>query len=145
MITRAVYFLYPETANVRLEDMNALFGDATTTMPTPATQAERGSLMGVGSPGSIDIRQGAPQPGDFGADAAIPGLEIDPPDVEIARNGKPVYADGPRGRNVMSEDRSEGVGGWIGRMISRTRRERTGSGSGTAMKNGYGRVGQDED
>jgi hypothetical protein len=144
-ITRAVYFLYPETANVRLEDMNALFGDATTTMPTPATQAERGSLMGVDSPGSIDIRHGTPQPGDFGADVAIPGLEIDPPDVEIGQNGKPIYTDGPRGRNIMSEDRSEGVGGWIGRMISRTRRERSGSGSGTAVKNGYGRVGQDED
>jgi hypothetical protein len=144
-ITRAVYFLYPETANVRLEDMNALFGDATTTMPTPATQAERGSLMGVGSPGSIDIRQGTPRLDDFGADAAIPGLEIDPPDVQIGQNGRPIYADRPRGRNVMSEDRSEGVGGWIGRMISRTRRERSGSGSGTAVKNGYGRVGQDED
>jgi hypothetical protein len=141
MITRTVYFLYPETANVRLEDMNTLFGDATTTMPTPATQAERGSLMGVDSPGSIDIQQGTPRPSDLGADAAIPGLEIDPPDVEIGQNGKPIYTDRPRGRNIMSEDRSEGVGGWIGRMISRTRGER----SGTAAKNGYGRVGQDED
>jgi hypothetical protein len=137
-----VYFLYPETANVRLEDMNDLFGDATTMMPTPATQAERGSLMGVGSPGSIDIGQGTPQPGNFGADTAIPGLDIDPPDVEIGQDGKPIYGDGPRGRNIMSEDRSEGMGGWIGRMMSRTRRER--SGSATGGKNGYGRVGQDE-
>lgn len=141
--TLLVYFLYPETANVRLEDMNALFGDATTAMPTPATHAEQGSLLGVGSPGSIDIRQGAPQPGNFGAGAAIPGLDIDPPDVEIGQNGKPVYGDGPRGRNVMSEDNSGGVGGWINRMVSRTRRERSGSASGG--KNGYGRVGQDDD
>jgi hypothetical protein len=138
-----VYFLYPETANVRLEDMNALFGDATTTMPTPATQAERGSLMGIGSPASIDIREGTPQPGDFGADAAIPGLDISPPDVEIRQNGKPINGDGPRGRNDMSEDNSGGVGGWIGRMVSRTRRGRRGSAAGG--KNGYGRVEQDED
>lgn len=123
--------------------MNILFDDATAAMPTPATQAERGSLMGIGSPGSIDIRQGTPQPGDFGADAAIPGLDIDPPDVEIGHDGKPIYGNGPRGRNTMSEDRSEGVGGWIGRMMSRTRRERSGSSAGS--KNGYGRVGQDED
>lgn len=122
--------------------MNALFGDATT-MPTPATQAERGSLMGVGSPGSIDIRQGTPLPGTIGVDAAIPGLDIDPPDVEIGQDGKPIYGDGPRGRNTMSEDRSEGMGGWIGRMMSRTRRESSGSRAGG--KNGYGRVGQDED
>lgn len=139
---RTVYFVYPETANVRLEDMNALFGDATTAMPTPATQAERGSLMGAGSPDSIDIRQGT-QSGDFGADAAIPGLDIDPPDVEIGQDGKPIYGDGPRGRNTMSEDRSQGMGGWIGRMMSRTRQER--GRSGAAGKNGYGRVGQDEE
>lgn len=138
-----VYFLYPETANVRLEDMNELFGDATTAMPTPATQAERGSLMGVGSPGSIDIRQGTPQPGNFGADSAIPGLDIDPPHVERGQDGKPIYSDGPRGRNVNPDDRSEGIGGWIGRMVSRTRNERSTSSSG--RKNGYGRVDQDED
>ncbi len=100
--------------------------------------------MGVGSPGSIDIRQGAPQPGNFGADAAIPGLDIDPPHVDMDENGKPIYGDGPRGRNLSTaDDRGEGIGGWIGRMVSRTRRER--SGSATGGKNGYGRVGQDED
>src|SRR2546423_3587486 len=112
-------------------------------MTTPATQAERGSLMGIGSPGSIDIRQGSPQPGNFGADAAIPGLDIDPPDVEIGQNGKPVYSDGSREPNAMSENNPGGVGGWINRMVSRTRRERKGSAAGG--KNGYGRVGQDED
>lgn len=125
----AVYFVYPETANVRLEDMNALFGDATTAMPTPATQAERGSLMGIGSPSSIDIRGGAQQPGMFSADAAIPGLDIDPPDVKFGSDGK------PRGRN----DDSEGVGGWIGRMVSRSRQESRGRGRGQ-----YGRIEQDE-
>ncbi len=130
-----VYFLYPETANVRLEDMNALFGDATTAMPTPATQAERGSLMGIGSPEAMDIRQNATQPGAFGAEAAIPGLDIDPPDIEYGENGKPVY---DRGRR-KEQDGGEGVGTWIGRMISRTRKDSRGESRG-----GYGRVGQDE-
>ncbi|KPI44314.1 High-affinity glucose transporter [Cyphellophora attinorum] len=43
-----VYFLYPETANVRLEDMNALFGDATTAMPTPVSQAQEHDAHGNG-------------------------------------------------------------------------------------------------
>lgn len=137
MLTRltTVYFLYPETANVRLEDMNALFGDATTAMPTPATQAERGSLMGIGSPDSIDIRRNVNQPGAFSADAAIPGLDIDPPDIEYGENGKPRY---DRGRKNESEG-GEGLGSWIGRMVSRSRKDDQGESRG-----GYGRVGQDE-
>lgn len=123
-----MYFVYPETANVRLEDMNALFGDATTAMPTPATQAERGSLMGAGSPSSLDIRGGSSQPGVFSADAAIPGLDIDPPVVDLDADGK------PRGRS----ENAEGLGGWIGRMVSRTRRESSARGQ-------YGKVGQAED
>lgn len=130
-----VYFLYPETANVRLEDMNQLFGDATTAMPTPATQAERGSLMGIGSPDPIDMRGNAMQPGAFGADAAIPGLDIDPPDVEYGENGRPML---DRGRR-KEQDSGEGFGSWIGRMVSRTRKDGHGESRG-----GYGRVGQDE-
>lgn len=108
--------------------MNALFGDATTAMPTPATQAERGSLMGVGSPASIDIRRGAsPRPGQFSASSAIPGLDIDPPDIDINDDGKPVISS--RGRTETSR---EGLGGWIGRMVSRTRnRDRDDSNRGT--------------
>ncbi|KIW46144.1 uncharacterized protein PV06_01831 [Exophiala oligosperma] len=123
-----VYFVYPETANVRLEDMNALFGDATTAMPTPASHAEQGSLMGVGSPSSIDIRQGASQPGMFAAGDAIPGLDIDPPDVQLDGNGK------PRGRS----DSSQGFGNWIGRMVSRSRQDSSSRGQ-------YNKVGQNED
>lgn len=40
-----MYFIYPETANVRLEDMNSLFGDATSVMPTPETLAQAESLF----------------------------------------------------------------------------------------------------
>ena len=83
-----------------------IFGDATTAVPTPATQAERGSLMGVGSPATLDIRRG-PGPGD-----AIPGLDIDPPKVHV-ENGKPRLA------REASHESSQGLGGWISRMVRR--------------------------
>lgn len=132
-LTVIVYFLYPETANVRLEDMNALFGDATTAMPTPATLAERGSLMGVGSPASMNLGRSSPQLGQFGASDAIPGLDIDPPDMEIGADGKPIQARGRR------QSGAEGFGGWIGRMVSRTRNH-----EGSESNRGhYGRIGND--
>ncbi|RMZ75121.1 hypothetical protein DV737_g5440, partial [Chaetothyriales sp. CBS 132003] len=130
-----VYFLYPETANVRLEDMNALFGDATTTMPTPATQAESIAPPGVGSPNSIDIRQGA-QSSAFSAADAIPGLDIEPPDIEIGWDGRRVDPSRGGGQN------GEGLGGWIGRMVSRTRGE---DGGDSRSKGRYGKIDQDED
>lgn len=117
--------------------MNTLFGDATTAMPTPATVAERGSLMGVGSPGSIDLRRGTPQPSMFSANDAIPGLDIDPPNLEFGRDGKPLYEDS-RGRQQGAP--SEGVGGWINRMVSRTRHDRSFSERGGK----YDQVEQDE-
>lgn len=108
-----VYFIYPETAGIRLEDMDVLFGDATTAMPTPQTRAEAGSLMGASSPvPSMDLRrgiQGSGPPG-LGPSNAIPGLDIDPPHVNI-KNGKPQYAD--------DDSTNEGVGGWISRMVKR--------------------------
>ncbi|KAF6219864.1 hypothetical protein HO133_003689 [Letharia lupina] len=125
-----VYFLYPETANVRLEDMDQLFGDATTAMPTPAQHAEVESLMsGNRSPvPSLDIRRGGP--GNFTADNAIPGLDINPPSVPV-ENGKPrLPPDAPAS--------SEGLGGWISRMVQRTKGEGKGGGD-------YGRLGQDDD
>ena len=128
-----VYFLYPETANVRLEDMDQLFGDATTAMPTPAQHAEVESLMsGNRSPvPSLDIRRGVP--GNFTADNAIPGLDINPP-AGPAENGKPQH---PPDATATSE----GLGGWISRMVQRTKRE----GKGGDRGGGYGRLGQDDD
>lgn len=115
--------------------MNALFGDATTAMPTPQAQAaEHDSLMGVGSPSSIDIRRGG-EPGQFSASDAIPGLDIDPPHVEIGPDGKPVESS--RGRS----NEGEGLGGWIGRMVSRSRGGRRDSSS----QGKYAKVGQDEE
>ncbi|KAL5362963.1 hypothetical protein BJX96DRAFT_111184 [Aspergillus floccosus] len=128
-----VYFLYPETSGVRLEDMNVLFGDATTAMPTPATQGERGSLMSAGSPvPSLDIRR---QYGPLGADNAIPGLDIDPPHIATDGNGK-----NTRGSQEASSYRSEGFGGWISNMVSRHK----GSGQ-RAQGSQYSRLGQDEE
>lgn len=129
-----VYFIYPETAGIRLEDMDDLFGDATTAMPTPNTRAETGSLMGGGATGSpvpsLDLRRGiygTPRagPSALGPSNAIPGLDIDPPNVAIV-NGKPQYQ--------ASENDGEGVGGWISRMVARD------SGSGK-----YKTVDQDEE
>ncbi|KAJ5775957.1 uncharacterized protein N7511_000968 [Penicillium nucicola] len=125
-----VYFLYPETSGVRLEDMNILFGDASTAMPTPATQGERGSLMGAGSPvPSLDLRR---QYGQVSTENAIPGLDIDPPTPS---------QDGPikRGRSNSRQGnaREEGIGGWISSMVKRTR----GSGPG-ASSSQYRRLEQ---
>lgn len=104
--------------------MDQLFGDATTAMPTPQQEAEIESLMsGNRSPvPSIDLRR----PGDFTADSAIPGLDINPPDG--GEDGKPAGAGG----------QGEGVGGWISRMINR-------SGNSRPETSTYRQVGQHED
>ncbi|KAH0537032.1 hypothetical protein FGG08_006130 [Glutinoglossum americanum] len=117
-----VYFTYPETRGVRLEDMDVLFGDATTTIPTPVAGAERESLVGrVQSPvPSLDIRRGRPM-------ATFPGLDIDPPFVNV-ENGKP---------QLSRKSSGEGVGGWISRMVKR------GKGSGNGKGNGNGDEGGD--
>ena len=126
-----VYFLYPETANVRLEDMDQLFGDATTAMPTPAQHAEVESLMSARSPvPSLDIRRGGF--GHFNADNAIPGLDINPPNGDV-ENGK---SDAPQ-----EETRSEGIGGWISRLANRSRSEGKGS---NGQSGNYKRLGQDD-
>jgi hypothetical protein len=131
-----VYFLYPETANVRLEDMNSLFGDATSVMPTPETIAEAELLFsGNRSPvPSLDInsrRQG------FLADNAIPGLNIDPPSPRRPSLGSR-QGSGSRGR-----DNGEGVGGWISNMVARARgADRNGNGESSTE---YSRVGQRDD
>ncbi|KAI0580980.1 AraJ Arabinose efflux permease [Pyrenophora tritici-repentis] len=125
-----VYFIYPETANVRLEDMNSLFGDATSVMPTPETLAQAESLFsgeGRGSPvPSLDIR-GARR----AQDEAIPGLNIDPPDIES----------GSKDMSKAGADNGEGIGGWISNMVKRTKSNGEGDSSGGKYK----QVGQNED
>lgn len=70
-----VYFFFPETSGVRLEDMDAIFGDAPSAMPTPtpsnSNASERGSLIqhatgsalpGPGSAGTFNSRTASPVP-----------------------------------------------------------------------------------
>ncbi|RDW69183.1 putative MFS monosaccharide transporter [Aspergillus mulundensis] len=129
-----VWFLYPETSGVRLEDMDLLFGDATTAMPTPATQGERGSLMSAGSPvPSLDIRR---QYGQHGADSAIPGLNINPPNITSDNNGKSDHT----GSQDDSGSRPEGLGGWISNIVSRNRGP-----SNRPQDTQYRRLEQDEE
>ena len=109
-----------------------LFGDATVAMPTPAQHAEVESLMSsVGSPvPSLDIRRGAL--GNLGPDNAIPGLDINPPGVAV-EDGK---------HQLPEEPRSEGIGGWISRLTSRTKKDgNTSHGEAGA----YRRLGQYDD
>lgn len=110
---------------MRLEDMNSLFGDATTIAPTPETIAEAESLFsGNRSPiGSFRL-------GDQGE--PIPDMDLQPPDVEI-QDGKPQLS--------KDENQGEGVGGWISNVVKRARGDdANGSGSGK-----YKRVGQDDE
>ncbi|KAK3315007.1 hypothetical protein B0H66DRAFT_583738 [Apodospora peruviana] len=108
-----VYFIYPETCGVRLEDMDALFGDSTRALGTPAAgtpafRAENDALVTPGSPvPALDIRNRGPR--GFGAAGAIPGLALDPPDDVNDR----------KQRSNRSSGQSGGIGGWISRMIGR--------------------------
>nr|POF17648.1 high-affinity glucose transporter [Quercus suber] len=120
---RTVWFIYPETANVRLEDMNSIFGDATTAAPTPETLAEAASLFsGHRSPTSSFRLNADDEP-------AVPeDLDLAPPDVEI-QDGKPM---------LPKDGDGEGVGGWISNVVKRVKGEDPNGGSGK-----YKRVGQD--
>lgn len=106
-------------------------------MPTPAQHAEVESLMSNRSPvPSLDIRRGLP--GNFSADHAIPGLDINPPDggaKGAAENGKVAGGE---------EAKSEGIGGWISRLARRGS-GKDGSGGGKSQDGEYRRLGQDEE
>lgn len=123
-----VYFIYPETANIRLEDMNSLFGDATTVVATPQTLAEAESLFsgGRGSPvPSLDIHGNR-----RAAEDAIPSLAIEPPDIESGKD-----------MSKAQGDNGEGIGGWISNMVKRTK----GNGEGDSSSGKYKQIGQDDD
>lgn len=108
--------------------MNQLFGDATSQMPTPASRAEGASLFGQQSPvPSLNL-------GQHGADSAIPGLDIDPPHVNV-ENGKPVMS-----RSVSSS--KEGVGGWISSIVKRGKGN---DGDGESRAGSYKPVGQSDE
>ncbi|OAA68790.1 hexose transporter [Niveomyces insectorum RCEF 264] len=110
-----VYFLYPETCGVRLEDMDSLFGDASSVATTPrnvgtpylgGVDAEAGSLLPQGSPvPSLDIRGRRP----LGAASPVPGLVVGPPTAVLPENNSPSQRPG--------EERSaRGVSTWLSRV-----------------------------
>ncbi|PHH78690.1 hypothetical protein CDD82_2913 [Ophiocordyceps australis] len=113
-----VYFIYPETCGVRLEDMDSIFGDASTVVGTPSIRAETGSLIRNGSPAGSGR-------GTIGSSSAIPGLNLDTAsDVEDNK--------------AAGEDRS--VGSWLSRVARRGRADSSGSGQGR-----YAPLGQQEE
>jgi hypothetical protein len=102
--------------------MNSIFGDATTVVATPQTLAEAESIFsGNRSPvPSIDLRSSRQGP-----DSAIPGLDIEPPEIDT-NNGK----------SQQGGEASEGVGGWISNMVSK--------GKGDSASGKYKPVGQED-
>ncbi len=126
----AVYFVYPETCGVRLEDMDSLFGDASTAMGTPGLRSESGSMFRAGSPvPSLDLRGRPAVSPDAAAAAAaatatgaIPpllpllGADIDPPAVNMV-DGRPQYS---RYRSDSRDSRGR-VGEWLTRMVGQAR------------------------
>ncbi|CEJ79974.1 Putative Hexose transporter [[Torrubiella] hemipterigena] len=105
-----VYFLYPETCGVRLEDMDAIFGDASTVMGTPSVRDEAGSLMRGGSP-----------VGSARADAGDgPGLSFG---TALGNDfTKPSRQANSRGDGTIS--------GWLSRVTGRSRSDSNNSGQG---------------
>ncbi len=102
--------------------MNSLFGDATTQAATPQTLAEAESLFS----GSGREGRGRETSRGLAATAAIPGLDIEPPeDVET-------------GSSPPKSENGEGVGGWISNMVKRSKGDNDSNGGK------YKRVGQDE-
>ena len=87
---------------MRLEDMDSLFGDASTVMGTPSIHADTESLMRAGSPGpSRDI----------------PGLTLDADDDSKAH----IQTSGGGDR---------GIGGWLSRVVARGKSPGNRSGQG---------------
>lgn len=102
-----VYFIYPETCGVRLEEMDSLFGDATTAMGTPTMRSETSSIHRASSPvPSLDLR-GRPGPDNY---PSLDAGSYEPPVVNLI-NGQLRSESGSRGR----------VGEWLNRMVGRDR------------------------
>lgn len=132
-----VYFIYPETSGVRLEDMNSIFGDATTTIGTPASAGTPafgpvdGSHVRAGSPvPSLDMR-GRPL---LAEEQPFPGLDVNPPVVNFV-NGRPQYETGQA---------EGGVAGWLSRVVGRSQ-SRARSGSVSNRSGRYQPLGDQDD
>lgn len=114
-----VYFIYPETCGARLEEMDALFGDASTIAGTPSLRAETDSLLPPNSP--IGSAVGSEYRGrPISATSGIPNMSLDPPDV--GSDGKPLAPGG-------SEHPT--VGSWLARVVNRSRSRASSGASGS--------------
>ncbi|KAH6678904.1 hexose transporter [Plectosphaerella plurivora] len=118
-----VYFIYPETCGVRLEEMDSLFGDASTAIGTPSIHAETGSLMGPGSPAFSGI----------GPSSSIPGLSLNPPDA----------ASVDAKMHTNDAEASSTISGWVSRVVGRTRGNSNASGGRYAPLNQQGENADD--
>ncbi|KAJ2966007.1 hypothetical protein NQ176_g10345 [Zarea fungicola] len=117
-----VYFTYPETRGVRLEEMDSIFGDASTAYAASSAQDESASLMRAGSP--VGSGRGF-------APSGPPNLAMD--DDGDDNDGK------SQTQTSGGEDRS--VGAWLSRVV-RGRSDSRGSGrSGRS----YTPLGQQDD
>lgn len=95
-----VYLIYPETAGVRLEDMDVLFGDATA-LPSPEDGSETDRLVAQssGTPGT-----------SYGANGGTcPSLDVDPPHLDFV-NGRPQYT---------AKSSGQGMGEWVSQLVGR--------------------------
>lgn len=113
-----VYFTYPETCGVRLEEMDSIFGDASTVHGAPSIQDESASLMRAGSP------------------IGGAGLPIDEDDDD--RKSQIQTSGG--------EDRS--VGAWLNRVVrgrSDSRGSGRSGRSGLSTQGRYAPIGQQDD
>ncbi|KAF5021434.1 hypothetical protein F66182_6528 [Fusarium sp. NRRL 66182] len=121
-----VYFIYPETCGVRLEDMDSLFGDASTVAGTPSIHGtETGSLMRAGSPAGSGR-------GLLGPSSSIPGLSLDPPTMDDDNKSQ---------SQMQASGGNDGsVGGWLSRVVGRNR-----SDSGSSAQGRYAPLGQQEE
>lgn len=113
--------------------MNLLFGDASTAMGTPSVRAESEALLAPGSPTDPGSTVGyrAHIGGRLGPSNAIPGLALDPPDVEV--DGDVGGKRGAEGGTESDGGGGAGIGGWFARMVGRAR---GGGGGGSSGRGG---------
>ena len=118
--------MYPETCGVRLEDMDSLFGDASTAAGTPGLRSESEAFR-AGSPiPSLDLRGRVGSGAGVGgapSDAGIPPLDIDPPFVNMV-DGRPQYRSSPQAQARFRSDSRDSrgrVGEWLTRMVGQAR------------------------
>jgi hypothetical protein len=110
--------------------MDLIFGDATTAMPTPATEPERDPLAGYGSPlsptTSFDIHRRRP----IGPGSALPGLNIDPPLRGMSRDGGGGDNDISNADSPKQARSARGLGAWLSAAFRRGDRRAGGEGVG---------------